>query len=1522
MKKQTYRNLFKAMLLPVIVLLTVLWVSTGVVAGELDEIRTLTLNFNDKIESYTVETVHPNTGVVDTVTVKDAGGDGVETLDIVYDSAVTVTVNPVTGYWPTSAECTGGEHAPELQGKKFIWSNYDASYSLSVSCTEREYKVIAQNLDGSTGELTYLIDDEGWTLGLAALSDGTLTYQKGRIPLTELPVVKLQNHTFEGWNIVVGNTVMPISVSGDGNYYIPSDLTIVKAFDEDGVIRVCPILKPVTYEAYREDRIYDNTVSGNRGTLLLKPSVSATVTTGTYISAIELDSTWCEWADDVNGYRVYPGYTLLDDASKYAPHRVGKPTENNEKYNTVVRFYLPITYTLVYYDDDGELLASYDTASEYVYGNKTAIAPPTRNGWTFDGWTVQVYKDGKWQTVTAKTAPDFAFGAESDVTFADGVRNDPNAIYASDAQENGAYEIRLVANWTPNTYTITYDWNVPAALLDAVASANAGLVADRGAFTFAQGDLVIGKAVRTGYVLAGWELTWTKDGQAVTVTADALAELFNAETGELTLKTGDYYSDITLKAQWKAKTFDVLLDPAEGTAGTVDKLVGAVDYDAQLVIDPDLAASIIPARRGYTFLGFFSADGVQYIGADGSAVSGVLWAEDSAGTEITLYAHWQVNFYNIAINVSGVTDEVVLDGVEIKVTTADGEKILAIGEEYAIAYGTAFTVQITSPDGYKTVWWSESGSVAHTASYTASLTCDWIEARTFEVRILPVQTLDVTVEGNVDYRGEEITGLTNGKYVLYIEGNPENVTVSNGKITISDAWFGKSVTLVLCGNGTDHSDSEPCVLALAARPAAPDEKRTQNPDGEIEQIRVRDDEIVITMVAGYEGLFEFAIRERGSQAPLVWQSNGRFDADIQAGTWYEIYVRRAATDTSPHGEAFSRDEITTHSAYIQEKKDELDSLLDEHSGDIAKQLIADKKAEIDALAEKDILDEDFYEQIEAIVASVRESELALANKKDATLVLLDDVLAECLARGFYSDEKYGELMGYYDTATEAIKNADDQSTVTALYEAARQSMQAVPMRAVIDADRLILLESILGLDQESVLTLIRNSDIEDISRAIAEAIRTSGKVAVGDFTTQEKAEQLLRELDVVAYYKFDLIGSETVKNGDVFTITLQIPKDLRGKTGLQVAYYNEETGVIELLETKVSADGKTLTFTTTRVADFVILADPTVNLFGVIAALGGVLLLQLIALALILSSRSKNKKNVMHASLALPAAFLTVHFAPVGGEVIALALAGAVIVMQIILMILLLRSDAIYKPKRREDDESDAYPTESGYGDATAPAEDAQTDAEENTADADMAFMAAFTYGAATETDVTEDEDEGVSEEDPFALYEEEITEEEEAEEYGEAYGEYAEDTDDGDFIEPAPFAAFDEEFEESYAEDAQSEDELTQLGEGFAQLGDELDAQTYAEDGDEEVDAIFEDGYEEIDEGDLYAENPDALFEELYAETGDLYEENPDALYEELAQEDVEEPVADEAYVYEDEAVEEEIVLEDDTDPMYRYDE
>ena len=112
--------------------------------------------------------------------------------------------------------------------------------------------------------------------------------------------------------------------------------------------------------------------------------------------------------------------------------------------------------------------------------------------------------------------------------------------------------------------------------------------------------------------------------------------------------------------------------------------------------------------------------------------------------------------------------------------------------------------------------------------------------------------------------------------------------------------------------------------------------------------------------------------------------------------------------------------------------------------------------------------------------------------------------------------------------------------------------------------------------------------------------------------------------------------------------------------------------------------GNTLIFKAKYIADFVILADPTIDLTPVIIALSAILFFQLLAIAFVLIARAKAKKSVLHASVALPM-FLTVHFLPVANaELIVLALGAAVLLAQIVLMWLLLSSGMIrfFKTKK------------------------------------------------------------------------------------------------------------------------------------------------------------------------------------------------------------------------------------------------
>ena len=202
----------------------------------------------------------------------------------------------------------------------------------------------------------------------------------------------------------------------------------------------------------------------------------------------------------------------------------------------------------------------------------------------------------------------------------------------------------------------------------------------------------------------------------------------------------------------------------------------------------------------------------------------------------------------------------------------------------------------------------------------------------------------------------------------------------------------------------------------------------------------------------------------------------------------------------------------------------------------------------------------------------------------------------------------------------------------------------------------------------------------------------------------------------------------TPANG-VYEIRLHLPEALRGNQGLQVAYYNEKTGMLTVLDTEI--DGNDLVFRSNKsgISDFIILGDTTVVMTSFIAALGLTLLCQLIAIVVLLVRRAKTSKSVRHCSLMLPLA-LTIRFLPENSMMLIFVLGILVVLAQIILMYLLFTSDVIYRKgkrvgnepteQRRERDGAPAEPA-----DAPAPEVD-DTTAYESISDEDTAVMVAF----------------------------------------------------------------------------------------------------------------------------------------------------------------------------------------------------
>ena len=187
----------------------------------------------------------------------------------------------------------------------------------------------------------------------------------------------------------------------------------------------------------------------------------------------------------------------------------------------------------------------------------------TRTGYSFSNWN---------------TAPDY-----SGTTYADG------AIYDFSA------DITLYAQWTANSYTVTFDANGGGTPVPATMSV-----------TFGSAYGTLATTSRTGYTFAGW-FTAASGGTQVIAT-----DIVNTA------------SDHTLYGQWTANTYTVTFDANGGS--TPDPTTKPVTYGSAY---GTLATT---SRTGYTFVGWFTA------ASGGTQITSATLV--ATASDHTLYAQW------------------------------------------------------------------------------------------------------------------------------------------------------------------------------------------------------------------------------------------------------------------------------------------------------------------------------------------------------------------------------------------------------------------------------------------------------------------------------------------------------------------------------------------------------------------------------------------------------------------------------------------------------------------------------------------------------------------------------------------------------------------------------------------------------------------------------------------------------------------------------------------------------------------
>nr|AGS51805.1 internalin-like protein (LPXTG motif) [uncultured bacterium contig00053] len=247
-------------------------------------------------------------------------------------------------------------------------------------------------------------------------------------------------------------------------------------------------------------------------------------------------------------------------------------------------------HTIIFRSNDG----TSKTETQQIPENTTvALNANTfaRTGYSFDGWA----------TTAAGT-----------VEYAD------SENYTAGA---GLATVNLYAQWTANTYIITFN-----------ANGGTGGPSTETATYDAAMPAISTAPTRTGYTFTGYYDAETGGTQYYT---SALASA----------KNWDKTSDATLYAQWTAIGYTITFNANGGTGGPS---TATATYGAAM---PTPGGSA-PTRTGYIFTGYYDAEtgGTQYY--TNTLSSAKNWDKTSGAT---LYAQWTANTYNVTFNANGGT---------------------------------------------------------------------------------------------------------------------------------------------------------------------------------------------------------------------------------------------------------------------------------------------------------------------------------------------------------------------------------------------------------------------------------------------------------------------------------------------------------------------------------------------------------------------------------------------------------------------------------------------------------------------------------------------------------------------------------------------------------------------------------------------------------------------------------------------------------------------------------------------------
>ena len=491
----------------------------------------------------------------------------------------------------------------------------------------------------------------------------------------------------------------------------------------------------------------------------------------TYTESTKMPSSntqlWSQW--DVNSYTITfapnggsvtptsKTFTINDSISLPTPTRTGytfsgwKVTEKadvsnwtlNDVYTgtsipagkygnaTLTAQWTVNTYTITYKYNNGVA----DTTAKYTIEQSITLPSPSKTGYTFAGWKVTT-AGGNWKTTDSVYKGTVAAGKYGNVT--------------------------LTAQWTANTYTITYVYNNGSANTTATYNIEQAIT--------------LPSPTKTGYTFAGWKVT-TAGGNWKTTDS----------VYKGTVAAGKY-GNVTLTAQWTANTYTITYVYNNGSANTT-----ATYNIEQAITLPS------PTKTGYTFAGWK----VTTAGGNWKTTDSVYKGTVAAGKygNVTLTAQWTANTYTITY--------VYNNGSANTTATYNIEQAITLPSPTKTGYTFAGWKVTTAGGNWKTTDSVYKGTVAAGKYGNVTLTAQWT-ANVYTITFLPnggsvnPTSKTFTIESTIDLpTPTKDSYVFDGWLVTTAEGNWTNGTLYTdssiaagkyGNVTVTAQWH-KTVTV-------------------------------------------------------------------------------------------------------------------------------------------------------------------------------------------------------------------------------------------------------------------------------------------------------------------------------------------------------------------------------------------------------------------------------------------------------------------------------------------------------------------------------------------------------------------------------------------------------------------------------------------------------------------------------------------------------------------------------------------------------